>query len=144
MNVPLNFLNKNDVNYIDYIIDIYLFISTEDNKLIDYKEKENILKKFNKRQLVENTEQLIRLCSVIVLVIICFEESEVDGLDVVEARHMLLKLITYHFDVIDDECFVDNNVLFKYIYNSIKQSRNRIKLNSKEIYTYNFLKLLQL
>lgn len=143
MNVPMNFLNKNDINYIDYIIDIYLFISTEEKKLVSYKEKEYILKRFSKRQLIDS-EVLINLCSVIILVILCFEESEIDGLNIVEARHILLKLITYHFDEINDECFVDNGVLFKYIYNSIKQSRNRIKLNNKEIYTYNFLKLLQL
>lgn len=143
MNVPLYFLNKNDINYIDYIIDIYLFISTEENKIISYKDKENILKSFQKRQLINNDE-LINLCSIIILVILCFEESEVDGLDIIESRHILLKLITFHFDVIDDECFVDNNVLFKYIYNSIKLSRNNIRLNNKEIYTYNFLKLLQL
>lgn len=143
MNVPMNFLNKNDINYIDYIIDIYLFISTEEKKLVSYKEKEYILKSFSKRQLIDS-EVLINLCSVIILVILCFEESEIDGLNIVEARHILLKLITYHFDEINDECFVDNGVLFKYIYNSIKQSRNRIKLNNKEIYTYNFLKLLQL
>lgn len=143
MNVPMNFLNKNDINYIDYIIDIYLFISTEEKKLVSYKEKEYILKSFSKRQLIDS-EVLINLCSVIILVILCFEESEIDGLNVIEARHILLKLITYHFDEINDECFVDNGVLFKYIYKSIKQSRNRIKLNNKEIYTYNFLKLLQL
>lgn len=143
MNVPLHFLTKNDIEYIDYIIDIYLFISTEEEKLLTYLEKERILKDFNKRQLI-NKEDIIKLCSVIVLVTTCFDETEISGLEVEDARYILLKILTYHFDILDDEIFVDNFVLFKYIYKSIKQSRRNMKLNSEEIYTYNFLKVLQI
>lgn len=146
MNVPLYFLNKDDVEYIDYIIDTYLFISKEDKTILTSETKKDIVNTLKKRQFIKDN-QVIDVCSVIVLVLTSFEDIDClmdTQFSTQKARHILLKLISIHFDIINDECFVDNHVLFKYIYNSIKKSKPYIKLNNREIYTYNFLKLLQL
>lgn len=115
MNVPLNFLNKIDITYIDCMVDIYFLLYKEEKKLVSYEDKEYILKSFSKRQLIDG-ETLINLCSVMTLVIISIEDYKFDKFDISKAKDILLRLVIYHSDKISEECFENNISLFRYIY----------------------------
>lgn len=115
MNVPLNFLNKIDITYIDCMVDIYFLLYKEEKKLVSYEDKEYILKSFSKRQLIDG-ETLINLCSVMTLVIISIEDYKFDKFDIGKAKDILLRLVIYHSDKISEECFDNNINLFRYIY----------------------------
>lgn len=144
MQVPLYFLNKEEVKQVNFAINIHQHISTENNYLVDENKQKEIIKKLNKREFLEN-KNLLDTCSIMVMVIVSAETiKNTYDIDINEMKHILLKLISSHFDRISDDEFVDNRGLFIYVYNIISKSFKSLTLNKNEEYAFNFLKLLQI
>lgn len=144
MQVPLYFLNKDEVKKINELIDIQKEISSESEDIITDLSQKQIIKKLLKREYL-NVEELMNVCSTVVLTVVGMDNVyNIDNMDMVELKYILLKLLSSHFDKIDDENFVNNMIMFKYMYKTINNSIDFMKLNKKEKYTYNYLKLLQI
>lgn len=144
MQIPLYFLNKNEIEDLKYIIDVYRYISKNPTDLMSYTDEANILKKLKKRIYLENDE-LIPLVSMVTVTIIGSEivKCEFD-LNPIKYKKLLIKLISTHQEKLDDEDYVNNIQLFDCIYKTIKNSINELDITIYEEHMYHMLELLNL
>lgn len=144
MQVPLYFLNKEEVKQVDFAINIHQHISKENNHLVDKNRQKEIIKMLNKREFLEN-KNLLDTCSIMVMVIVMAETiMNIYNIDINEMKYVLLKLISSHFNRISDDDFIENRGMFMYVYKTINKSFESLTLNKNEKYAFNFLKLLQI
>lgn len=144
MQIPLYFLNKDELSHIEYTIELYQLISKEYPNGISDDTRLKIMNKLNKRECLNDCE-LINLSSTMTMVIIC---AEVMGnpyeVEILNTKYALLKLLSTHIDEIAEDVIADNYSLFTHIYLTLSSSIDLLDINEQEKNTYNFLKLLQL
>lgn len=144
MRIPLYFLDKNDILIIQEIYDIYISMSKDKDALLLNKEKKDIIDTLNKRVYLDS-KKLIRAISVLCP---CITGLETVGITTYtptsDMKLTLLKLLSVHKDILTDDDYVDNFTIFKYIAKLFLTIPEEKLQNKAELYTYNFVILLNI
>ena len=142
MQVPFYFLDKREIDDLQYIVDIYRYISQNPTDLLSYDDEIAIFKKLKNRKYLKNKE-VIAMISIVTITIVGSEivKCEFD-FDIIKYKELLMKLTATHQEILEDEDFVDNIQLFDCIYKTIKQSIDELNITIYEKNMYCMLELL--
>ena len=132
MIVPFKYLNEEEIQSIETLLNIYMGVSTIDSSIVDEEELIRAFKIISNRRYLSSS-QVIEIASILLL---CLTSSEMLDLDflvnIEDIRYILLKLLTIHKDILSEEDYVYNQTLFSYLASSIKKfNGNRLSADEK-------------
>lgn len=117
MIIPFYFLEQKEVNIISDIFDMYIDVKQANSSEDFCIELNNILIKLNSRQHL-NEQDLSNLIEVFTIQIISYDKLrtilEVPFIDIKEASKILLKTISIHSNLLNEEFILMNRPMLKY------------------------------